>query len=97
MNCTKVESGTRLFRENTLITTTKRIIIHMEDKNKLAFGRQNYTLMLAGIAVLIIGFIIMSMDKETFGFGALGLTVGPIIVMIGFIIEFFAILRKPSK
>ena len=69
----------------------------MENKNKLAFGRQNYILMLAGIAVLIIGFIIMSMDKETFGFGALGLTVGPVIVMIGFIIEFFAILRKPSK
>jgi hypothetical protein len=69
----------------------------MENKNKLAFGRQNYILMLAGIAVLIIGFIIMSMDKETFGFGALGLTVGPIIVMIGFIIEFFAILRKPNK
>jgi hypothetical protein len=69
----------------------------MENKNKLAFGRQNYMLMLAGIAVLMIGFILMSMDKETFGFGALGLTIGPVIVMIGFIIEFFAILRKPSK
>lgn len=69
----------------------------MENKNKLAFGRQNYILMLAGIAVLIIGFVIMAMDKETFGFGVLGLTVGPIIVMIGFIIEFFAILHKPKK
>ena len=69
----------------------------MENKHKLAFGRQNYILMLAGIAVLILGFIIMSMDNNTFGFGALGLTIGPIIVMIGFIIEFFAILHKPKR
>lgn len=53
--------------------------------------------MLTGIGVLILGFIVMSMDKEEFGFGALGLTVGPIIVMIGFIIEFFAILHKPKE
>jgi hypothetical protein len=69
----------------------------MENKSKMAFGKQNYILMLGGIAVLILGFIIMSLDKEPFGFGVLGLTVGPIIVMIGFIIEFFAILRNPRK
>jgi hypothetical protein len=69
----------------------------MENRNKMAFGRQNYILMLAGIAVLILGFIIMSMDKEPFGFGVLGLTIGPVIVMIGFVIEFFAILRNPRK
>jgi hypothetical protein len=69
----------------------------MENRNKMAFGKQNYLLMLAGIAVLILGFIIMSLDKEEFGFGVLGLTIGPIIVMIGFIIEFFAILRNPGK
>ena len=69
----------------------------MENRNKMAFGKQNYLLMLAGIAVLILGFIIMSLDKEEFGFGMLGLTIGPIIVMIGFIIEFFAILRNPGK
>lgn len=71
--------------------------IRMENKDKMAFGRQNYILMIAGIAVLIIGFIVMSMDKEPFGFGVMGLTVGPIIVMAGFIIEFFAILRNPKK
>jgi hypothetical protein len=69
----------------------------MSPSNKLPFGRKNYLLMLAGIGVLVLGFIVMSMDKEEFGFGALGLTVGPIIVMIGFIIEFFAILHKPKE
>ena len=50
--------------------------------------------MLVGIGVLILGFFIMTLDKEVYGFGFLGLTLGPIIVMIGFIIEFFAIFYK---
>jgi uncharacterized membrane protein len=65
--------------------------------NKLAFGRKNYILMLAGIAVMILGFIIMTMDNEVHGFGFLGLTLGPIVLMIGFIIEFFAILIKDKN
>ncbi|MDJ1485673.1 MULTISPECIES: DUF3098 domain-containing protein [Xanthocytophaga] len=68
----------------------------MDNKNKLAFGKQNYLIMLVGIALITIGFIVMSMDKEPFGFGALGLTIGPLIVLSGFVVEFFAILRKPK-
>ncbi len=69
----------------------------MDNKQKLAFTKINYVIMLAGIGVLIIGFIVMSLDKETYGFGFLGLTLGPILVVIGFIIQFFAILYKPKK
>ncbi len=65
--------------------------------NKLAFGKNNYVLMIAGILTLAIGFIIMTLDKEQYGFGFLGLTLGPIIVVLGFIIEIFAILIKPKK
>ena len=65
-------------------------------KNKLVFEKINYILMLTGIAVLILGFTVMTMDKEEYGFGMLGLTVGPIIVAAGFIIQFFAILYKPK-
>jgi hypothetical protein len=68
----------------------------MENKNKLAFGKQNYVLMLVGIVLLIIGFFVMSADDQPFGFGTLGLTVGPMIVLAGFVVEFFAILRKPD-
>jgi Protein of unknown function (DUF3098) len=66
-------------------------------KNALPFGKQNFTLMIAGIVLIVLGFVIMSMDKEEFGFGVLGLTVGPLVVMAGFITEFFAILRKPVQ
>ena len=66
-------------------------------KTGLAFGRENYILMLAGLAVIVVGFVIMSMDNEPFGFGFLGLTLGPVVVLAGFVMEFFAILRKPKK
>ncbi|WP_296621301.1 DUF3098 domain-containing protein [Marivirga sp.] len=69
----------------------------MSEKKKLAFGKSNYVLMIAGILTLIIGFIIMTLDSEQYGFGFLGLTLGPIIVFIGFIIEIFAILKKPKQ
>ncbi|CAN5529486.1 hypothetical protein BH23BAC1_BH23BAC1_28350 [soil metagenome] len=66
----------------------------MDNKNKLAFSKKNYILMLIGIGILILGFTIMTLDTETYGFGFLGITLGPTIVMIGFIFQFFAILHK---
>lgn len=66
-------------------------------QRKLPFGKKNYQLMIIGVLTLVIGFIIMSLDKQQHGFGFLGLTLGPIIVMGGFIIEIFAILHKPTK
>lgn len=63
----------------------------------LPFGRRNYTLMLIGIGVILLGFFIMSLDKEEFGFGFLGLTLGPLVVMSGFVLEFFAILARPTR
>jgi hypothetical protein len=66
-------------------------------ESKLPFGKKNYQLMLIGVLTLVVGFVIMSMDSEQHGFGFLGLTLGPMIVMAGFIIEIVAILRKPTK
>lgn len=64
---------------------------------KLAFGRKNYQWMIIGLAALVIGFVIMSIDTEPYGFGFFGLTLGPIVVMGGFIIEIFAILHRPEE
>ena len=65
--------------------------------NKLPFGKKNYQLMIIGVATLIVGFTIMTMDKEPYGFGFLGLTLGPIIVLAGFIVEIVAIMHTPSE
>jgi hypothetical protein len=64
---------------------------------KLAFGKKNYQWMVIGLLTLVVGFIVMSIDKEPYGFGFLGLTLGPIIVVAGFLIEIFAILHKPES
>lgn len=65
--------------------------------SNMPFGKQNYQLMIAGLIIILAGFFIMTLDKEEFGFGFLGITLGPVVVMTGFVIEFFAILRKPTK
>ncbi|MEL6556759.1 MAG: DUF3098 domain-containing protein [Bacteroidota bacterium] len=69
----------------------------MEEKSKFAFDKMNYILMIAGVVVLLLGFYVMSIDTEEYGFGFYGITLGPIIVMLGFIIEFFAIMYKSKK
>lgn len=54
-------------------------------------------LMFVGIAVLAVGFIIMTLDQDQYGLGFMGITLGPLVVFIGFIIEFFAIMVKDQK
>ena len=54
-------------------------------------------LMIIGVLLLIVGFIIMSIDKEPYGFGFLGLTLGPLVVFVGFMVEIVAILKNPNK
>ncbi|MBS1949675.1 MAG: hypothetical protein OJF59_002703 [Cytophagales bacterium] len=63
----------------------------------LPFGKKNYQMMIIGVVTVIVGFTIMTMDKNLHGFGFLGITLGPIIVIAGFVVEIFAILRTPEK
>ena len=45
----------------------------MAEKSNLPFDKNNYKIMLLGIAFIGIGFIIMSIDQEEYGFGFLGI------------------------
>jgi hypothetical protein len=42
---------------------------------------------------MLIGFFVMTLDKEEFGFGFLGLTLGPILVLVGIIIPVFSLFK----
>jgi uncharacterized membrane protein len=68
-----------------------------------AFGKENYALMLIGLAVIFLGFILMTgggTDDPTVWdpsvFSARRITVAPLMVILGFVIEVFAIIRKPK-
>lgn len=52
--------------------------------------------MIIGAVILAIGFITMALDTEPYGFGTLGLWVGPIIILAGFVVEIFALLHTPK-
>ena len=69
----------------------------MEDKNNFAFKKENFYIMLAGLAVLFIGFFIMASESGEYGFGFMGLTLGPIVILLGFGIQFAAIFYKKKE
>ena len=71
------------------------------EKKKLLFGKRNYKFMLIGIFFIALGFILMSgggsedpniFNEEIYSFRRIRLA--PILVIIGFIIEVYAILTK---
>ncbi|WP_250630234.1 DUF3098 domain-containing protein [Rhodoflexus caldus] len=69
----------------------------MQNKKGFPFAKQNYVLMLVGVGVVMLGFLLMALDSEEFGFGILGLTIGPVTVLAGFVVGFFAIMMKPKS
>jgi hypothetical protein len=78
----------------------------MKEKNNLdfAFAKQNYVLMLLGIALICVGLFLMigggSDDPTVFSdkiFDFQRLTLAPILIATGFIIEIFAIMYKQKQ
>ena len=63
---------------------------------RFAFGPRNYRLMWLGLVVLAVGFITMMLDGADYGEGFLGITLGPILLFVGFVIEFAAILVRSN-
>jgi hypothetical protein len=68
------------------------------------FGKANYKWMLIGLIVLVLGFILMAggksadpnvfNDKEVYSFTRI--TLAPILIIGGLIIEIYAIIKKPE-
>jgi hypothetical protein len=64
------------------------------NQSNFPLNSKNIYILLGGIVCMLIGFIIMTLDKEPFGFGFLGITLGPIFVLIGVIIPIFSLFNK---
>jgi hypothetical protein len=63
----------------------------MENSKKFPLNSKSVYILITGIIIMVIGFFIMTLDKEPFGFGLLGITIGPIIVLIGVFIPLFSL------
>jgi len=65
--------------------------------NFMVFKKQNYILLVASLAVIIIGFIVMgTAGGEAFD-DPMKITVAPLIVLFGFALGVFSILYTPKN
>jgi len=78
----------------------------MEKKNNMfAFGKDNYKFLFIGLAINIIGFMLMigggSDDPNKFDadalFSPVRITVAPILIVAGYIVMLYAIMKKPKS
>lgn len=73
----------------------------MTDKRNFAFDRTNFILLAAGMAVVVVGMLLMSgpgSDVEHFNpeiFSARRIKVAPLVSLVGYVFMVYAILRKP--
>lgn len=62
---------------------------------RFAFGPYNYRLMWVGLFLLAAGFITMMFgDKANYGEDFVGITLGPLLLLAGFLVEFAAIMVR---
>lgn len=72
------------------------------DKQKFAFDKMNFILLAIGMAIVILGFILMSGPASTETafepdiFSARRIKVAPAICFFGFVSMIYAVLRKPK-
>ncbi len=71
---------------------------------KLLFGKKNYIFLLAGLFLIILGFILMAgggsknphvWNEAIFNFRRIRLA--PMLILVGFIVEVYAIMLNPDK
>ena len=84
--------------------TTKKTQNKTEEGPRFAFEKQNYILVIVGLVVLAIGFLLLigggSEDYTVFNdslFNFQRLTLAPILILAGYVIEIFAIMKLPRS
>lgn len=73
-------------------------------KPGFALGKENYILLIIGFIIIIVGFLLMiggkaenpnEFNPEIFSFRRI--TLAPIVVLLGFVFEIWAIMKKPRE
>jgi hypothetical protein len=66
--------------------------VHQESKSELVFSKQNYQLLLISIAIVVLGFVLMSGTTDIYD--TRKTLVAPLVVLFGFAFGVYAILKK---
>lgn len=74
-----------------------------QSQRSFLFDRKNYVIMIAGLVIFLIGLLLMSgggsRNPEVFNpsriYSFRRITLAPIVVILGLVVEIFAIMRKP--
>ncbi len=69
------------------------------------FDKENYMWMFGGLALILIGFVLMaggkSPDPHAFNYDEIysfrRITLAPIVILLGFGVEVYAIMKKPKE
>ena len=75
----------------------------MLEKRDFAFDKVNYILLAVGMAVVVIGFMLMSGDGSTEHaynpdiFSARRIKVAPLVCLAGFVSMIYAVVRRPRS
>lgn len=73
------------------------------DKKDFAFDKMNYLLLVAGMIIVVIGFLLMTGPASTETafepdiFSARRVKVAPVVCLFGFVSMIYAVVRKPKN
>ena len=73
------------------------------DKKNFAFDKVNYILLAVGMAIVVIGFLLMTGPNSTDTsfepdiFSARRIKVAPLVCLFGFVSMIYAVVRKPKE
>lgn len=84
--------------------TRKATKEQVERERTVLFTKDNYIWMIAGAVIIAIGMLLMSggknQDPNTFDtnqvYSTTRITIAPIIILLGFVVEIYAIFKKPA-
>ncbi|HRP90205.1 MAG TPA: DUF3098 domain-containing protein [Edaphocola sp.] len=74
-----------------------------KERQIFQFNKENYVIMAVGMVLILLGFMLMaggkSSDPNVYSediFSFRRITLAPIVVLLGFVVEVYAILKKPK-
>ena len=87
------------------VKTEKKAVAKPQSNQVFLFDKGNYMGMIGGVLLILIGFALMSggksADPHQFNYDEIysfrRITLAPIVILLGFVIEVYAIMKKPAE